>query len=36
MYNQTNKNKLIYTEDRLVVARIEGGGWEKWVKGVKT
>ena len=29
-----NKNKLIDTENRLVVAR-GGEGWAKWVKAVK-
>ena len=29
------RNKLIGTENRLVVARGKGWGWAKWVKGVK-
>ena len=29
------KGKLIDTENRLVVARGGGWGWEKWVKGIK-
>ena len=28
------KGKLIDTENRLVVARGGGWGWEKWVKGI--
>ena len=38
MWNLKRKNKinkLIDTEDRLVVARSEGWEWVKWVKGVK-
>ena len=34
--NKPNKNKHIDTEDRVVVTRRKGVGWEraKWVKGI--
>ena len=33
--NTNKQNKLIDTENRMVVAARGGGGvWEKWVKGV--
>ena len=34
--NKQVKNKLVDTENRLVVARGRCGGWVKWVTGVKT
>ena len=33
--SKTKQNKLIDTENRSVVARGQGWGWEKWERGSK-
>lgn len=33
---ESKNSQLMDIENRLAVARDRGGGWEKWVKGVKS